>query len=225
VFAESINTIRTGLQFSNIDNPPKTILVTSATGAEGKSTLAMNLAAAYSQIGKTLLLEVDLRKPSVAKNLEIQSRQGLTDLLAGTVNFADVIFNPTDNKLFNIMPCGTIPHNPIELLSSDKFTKALQSLKTHFDHIILDGPPTLPVSDACILGNKVDGVIVAVKAEDTRIKVAKEAVTRLKKLNANVIGAVLTVAEPQKMSYYGDHYYTGEYYGTQVVDEPKVATA
>jgi succinoglycan biosynthesis transport protein ExoP len=215
VFAESINTIRTGLQFSNIDNPPKTILVSSATGAEGKSTLAMNLAAAYSQIGKTLLLEVDLRKPSVARNLKIENKQGLTDLLTGTVVFGECIVNPTNSKQFNVIPCGTIPHNPIELLSSEKFAKALASLKTHFDHIILDGPPTLPVSDACVLANKVDGVIVAVKSEDTKIKVAKEAVTRLKKLNANVIGAVLTVAEPHKMSYYGDHYYSAEYYGTE----------
>ncbi|MDO6712867.1 polysaccharide biosynthesis tyrosine autokinase [Aliiglaciecola sp. 2_MG-2023] len=225
VFAESINSIRTGLQFSNIDNPPKTLLVTSATGSEGKSTLAMNLAAAYSQIGKTLLLEVDLRKPSISKNLQIKSRIGLTDLLAGTVNFGDCIVNPTDNKQFNVMPCGTIPHNPIELLSSEKFAKALQSLKTHFDHIILDGPPTLPVSDACIVGTKVDGVIVAVRAEETKIKVSKEAVKRLQKLHANVVGAVLTVAEPQKMSYYGDHYYAGEYYGTVIQPENEKPTA
>ncbi|GAC12899.1 GumC family protein [Aliiglaciecola lipolytica] len=225
VFAESINSIRTGLQFSNIDNPPKTILVTSATGSEGKSTLAMNLAAAYSQIGKTLLLEVDLRKPSISRNLQIKTRHGLTDLLAGTVNFGDCIVNPSDNKQFNVMPCGTVPHNPIELLSSDKFAKALQSLKAHFDHIILDGPPTLPVSDACIVGTKVDGVIVAVRAEETKIKVSKEAVKRLQKLNANVIGAVLTVAEPQKMSYYGDHYYSGEYYGTVIEPENDKASA
>ncbi|MBL4630157.1 MAG: polysaccharide biosynthesis tyrosine autokinase [Paraglaciecola sp.] len=215
VFAENINTIRTGLQFSNIDNPPKTILVTSATGAEGKSTLAMNLAAAYSQIGKTLLLEVDLRKPSMARNLQTDCKQGLTDLLAGTCNFGDCIVNPTDSKQFNVIPCGTIPNNPIELLSSDKFAKALESLKTHFDHIILDGPPTLPVSDSCVLANKVDGVIMAVKSQDTKIKVSKEAVKRQHKLNANVIGAVLTVAEAQKMSYYGDHYYSGEYYGIE----------
>lgn len=224
-FAESINTIRTGLQFSNIDNPPKTILVTSATGSEGKSTLAMNLAAAYSQIGKTLLLEVDLRKPSVSRNLAIQSRQGLTDLLAGTITISDCIINPTEDKQFNVIPCGTIPHNPAELVSSEKFSKALKSLKTHFDHIILDGPPTLPVSDACILGSKVDGVIVAVKSEETKIKVSKEAVNRLKKLNANVVGAVLTLAEPQKMSYYGDHYYTGEYYGTQNIPDNKASAA
>ncbi|MDO7086809.1 polysaccharide biosynthesis tyrosine autokinase [Pseudocolwellia sp. AS88] len=214
-FAESINTIRTGLLFSNIDNPPKTILVTSATGSEGKSTMAMNLAAAYSNLGKTLLLEVDLRKPSVAKNLGITNKLGLTDLISGSVTSAsEILYKDNDDKL-NVITCGTIARNPLELLSSKKFEDVLASLQTHYEYIILDGPPTLPVSDSCILANKVDGVIFAVKAEDTRIKVAKEAVSRLQKLNANIIGTVLTVAEPHKMSYYGDHYYSGEYYGVK----------
>ncbi len=218
-FAESINTIRTGLLFSNIDNPPKTILVTSATGSEGKSTMAMNLAAAYSHLGKTLLLEVDLRKPSVAKSLEIETKLGLTDLVTGSVTTASEVFYKENNDQLSVITCGTIARNPLELLSSQKFEQVLESLKSHFDYIILDGPPTLPVSDSCILANKVDGVIFAVKAEDTRIKVAKEAVSRLQKLNANIIGAVLTVAEPNKMSYYGDHYYSGEYYGAKPAQE------
>ncbi|MBL0709552.1 MAG: polysaccharide biosynthesis tyrosine autokinase [Colwellia sp.] len=218
-FAESINTIRTGLLFSNIDNPPKTILVTSATGSEGKSTIAINLAAAYSNLGKTLLLEVDLRKPSVAKSLAIEAKLGLTDLVTGSVTSASEIFYKDNNDQLSIITCGTITRNPLELLSSQKFEQVLESLKLHFDYIILDGPPTLPVSDSCILANKVDGVIFAVKAEDTRIKVAKEAVSRLQKLNANIIGAVLTVAEPNKMSYYGDHYYSGDYYGTKPAKE------
>ncbi|MFC4700850.1 GumC family protein [Glaciecola siphonariae] len=214
VFTESINTVRTSLMFSNIDNPPKTILVTSATGAEGKSTLAMNLAAAYGQMGKTLLLEVDLRKPSVAKNLNAPPRSGLTDVLAGSIELKEALLKPSEHSNYRVLTCGTIPHNPIELLSSDKFFDALNTFKKHFDHIILDGPPTLPVSDATVIGTKVDGVILAVRAEVTKIKASKEAVRRLQKLNANVIGAVLTLAEPQKISYYGDHYYAGEYYGT-----------
>lgn len=214
-FAESINTIRTGLIFSNIDKPPKTVLITSATGSEGKSTLALNLAYAYSQLGKTLLLEVDLRKPSLNKNLGRENSQGLTDIIAGTVTaFSDVIVTDNNGQL-SILPCGTIPHNPMELLQSEKFETLLSGLKTKYSYIVLDGPPTLPVSDSCVIGSKVDGVIVAVRAEKTKIKVAKEAVARLKKLGSNVIGSVLTVAEPSKMSYYGDHYYAGEYYGTE----------
>ena len=214
-FAESINTIRTGLLFSNIDNPPKTILVTSSTGSEGKSTLAVNLASAFSQLGKTLLLEVDLRKPSIAKSLQLQSKLGLTDLVMGSVTSADTSFKTDISGQFSVIPCGSVPRNPLELLSSQKFDKVFDSLKNHFDYIILDGPPTLPVSDSCILANKVDAVIFTVKAEHTKIRVAKEAISRLRKLNANVIGGVLTVAEPNKMSYYGDHYYSGEYYGVK----------
>jgi succinoglycan biosynthesis transport protein ExoP len=221
-FAESINTIRTGLLFSNIDNPPKTILVTSSTGSEGKSTLAVNLATAFSQLGKTLLLEVDLRKPSIAKNLQLQNKLGLTGLVMGKVGPDTSSFKTDISGQFSVITCGTVPRNPLELLSSQKFDKVLASLKNHFDYIVLDGPPTLPVSDSCILANKVDGVIFAVKAETTKIKVAKEAVSRLQKLNANVIGTVLTVAAPHKMSYYGDHYYSGEYYG---VKPDKVAPA
>ena len=212
-FSESINTIRTGIIFSNIDNPPKSILITSATGAEGKSTLAMNLAASLSNIGKTLLLEVDLRKPSMSRNLDFGKNKGLTDILSGAVQSLSEVTHKLNDDQLDIITCGTIPQNPMELLSSNKFEKFLTSLSEHYDHIILDGPPTLPVSDSCIIANKVDGVIISVRAEQTKIKVAKEAVTRLQKLNANIVGTVLTVAELKKMSYYGDHYYAGEYYG------------
>jgi capsular exopolysaccharide synthesis family protein len=201
-------------------------LVTSATGAEGKSTLALNLAAAYSQLGKTLLLEVDLRKPSIARNLQLQNKLGLTDLVMGTVGPDNTGFKSDISGQFSVITCGTVPRNPLELLSSQKFEKVFASLKNHFDYIVLDGPPTLPVSDSCVLANKVDGVIFTVKAETTKIKTSKEAVARLQKLNANVIGAVLTVAEPHKMSYYGDHYYSGEYYGVKadnVAPTPAVA--
>jgi succinoglycan biosynthesis transport protein ExoP len=214
-FAESVNTIITGLLFSNIDNPPKSVLVTSATGSEGKSTLAINLAAAYSVLGKTLLLEVDLRKPSIANTLNITNKLGLSDLLIGNIeNTTDVIHHFNNNNL-TVITCGTQAGNPLELLSSKKFANLLAQLYKKFDYIVLDGPPTLPVSDSCILANMVDGVIFAVTAESTRIKVAQEAISRLQKHNANVIGAVLTLAAPSKMSDYGDHYYFGEYYGTK----------
>jgi capsular exopolysaccharide synthesis family protein len=213
-FSECINTIRTGLLFSNIDTPPKTLLMTSATSREGKSTTAMNLAAAYSNLGKTLLLEVDLRQPSMAKTLNIKNTMGLTDLIAGSIKYDDPSFYKDNNDQLTVITCGTLVRDPIELLSSEKFEQTLKLLEEHFEYIILDGPPTLPVSDSCILANKVDGVIFMVKAEDTRIKVAKEAIIRLQKLNANIVGTVLTVVEAKKMGYYGEHYYSGETYGT-----------
>jgi succinoglycan biosynthesis transport protein ExoP len=214
LFSESIDSIRTSLLFSNIEQPPKTILVTSASSGEGKSTLAINLAAAFSQLGKTLLLEVDLRKPSIAKNLAILGKLGLTDLVMGTITSADAGFKTDINGKLSVITCGSVPRNPLELLSSQNFDKVFVTLKNHFDYIILDGPPTLPVSDSCILANKVDGVIFAVKADETKVKVAESALSRLKKSKVNVIGAVLTIADKYKMAGYGEHYhYSGEYYG------------
>ena len=227
VFAEGINTIRTGLQFSNLDKPPKSILVTSASGSEGKSTLAMNLAASYAQLGKTLLLEVDLRKPSVARNIEVKGKYGVTDVLADGCSISEAVIKPFDGERLDVMLSGRMPYNPLEILASEKFVTLLEELSLIYDTIILDGPPTLPVSDTCILGNRVDAVIVAVRAETTKVSASKEAVKRLRNHQAKLIGAVLTVAEPQKMSYYGDHYYGESYYGNQSIkkieDKPEAA--
>ncbi len=211
-FSEAINSIRTGLLFSNIDNPPKTVLITSSNGSEGKTTLSINLAVALSQLDKTVLVELDLRKPAIARDLGINSKIGLSDKLMGE----------TDGQIFNqiegapnlrIITCGTIPPNPIELISSKSFTAMLDELKKEFGYIVIDSPPTLPVSDSCVLAKIVDATIVAVKAEETKIKSARETISRLNKVNAKVTGVVLTQASPKKMSYYGDHYYQDKYYG------------
>ena len=213
-FAEAINTIRTGLMFSNIDNPPKSILITSTNGSEGKTTLAINLAVALSQMDKTLLIEMDLRKPAVGKDLGIKADMGLSDLLSGKTDTN--VFHQVDGAPnLSVITCGTIPPNPMELISSKRFANLLHSLSDRFTHIVIDSPPTLPVSDSCVLAKMVDATIVAVKAEDTKISMAKETITRLNKVNATITGIVLTQASPQKMSYYGEHYYQDSYYGVE----------
>lgn len=222
-FSECINTLRTGLVFSNIDHPPKTILVTSSTEGEGKSTLAINLAAAYSNIGKTCLLEVDLRKPSLARYLDVFPNAGLSEFVTGKVQDMNVFESHDKSGNLTVITSGEMPRNPAELLSSKKFANALEELERNFDYIIMDGPPTLPVSDSCILGSKVDAVIMAIKAEHTKINVAKEAVKRLHNHNANLVGAVLTVAEVKNMSYYGDQYAAADYYGNVDPNKLKVA--
>lgn len=213
-FAEAINTIRTGLIFSNIDNPPKTILITSTSGSEGKTTLAINLAVALSQMDKTLLIEMDLRKPAVGKDLGIKADMGLSDLLSGKTD-TNVFHHVDGAPNLSVITCGTIPPNPMDLIASKRFSNLLNSLKERFTHIVIDSPPTLPVSDSCILAKMVDATIVAVKAEDTKISMAKETITRLNKVNAKITGVVLTQASPQKMSYYGEHYYQDSYYGVE----------
>ena len=213
-FAEAINTIRTGLIFSNIDNPPKSILITSTNGSEGKTTLAINLAVSLSQMDKTLLIEMDLRKPAVGKDLGIKTDMGLSDLLSGKTD-TNVFHQVEGAPNLSVITCGTIPPNPMELISSKRFANLLQSLRDRFTHIVIDSPPTLPVSDSCVLAKMVDATIVAVKAEETKISMAKETITRLNKVNATITGVVLTQASPQKMSYYGEHYYQDSYYGVE----------
>lgn len=217
-FAEAINTIRTGLLFSDIDNPPQTVLITSTVGSEGKTTLAINLAVAFSQLNKTLLIELDLRKPAIAKDLGLKNIVGLSDILTGEVNVkikGDELTKVDGAPNLRVLTCGSIPTNPMELLSSKRFADLLESLKEQFSHIVIDSPPTLPVSDAAVLSKLADATIVAVKAEGTKINMAKETVTRLRKVNANITGVVLTQASPQKMSYYGEHYYQEGYYGVE----------
>ncbi|MBX2857289.1 MAG: polysaccharide biosynthesis tyrosine autokinase [Cellvibrionaceae bacterium] len=211
-FAESINTIRTGLLLSHMNTPLQSILITSSKSSEGKSTLAINLAAALSQMGSTLLLEADLRKPSIAKYMNIRKPVGLCDVVAGQVKLNDALSTMVKNTNLYILPCGTTPPNPLHLLSSQQFLLLLKQLKEQFKYIVIDSPPILPVSDAAVLGNLSDAVIMAVKAEETSHKVAKEAVNRLTKNGVNITGCVLTQAEPQRMSDYGEHY-SEAYYG------------
>ncbi|VAW85190.1 hypothetical protein MNBD_GAMMA17-1782 [hydrothermal vent metagenome] len=213
-FSENVNNIRTGLLFSNIDNPPKTILVTSATAMEGKSTLAINLAASLSQLGNTLLLEVDLRKPSTAKYMETPLVPGIVDqALHKESNLEDAITRVgSENSQFYVMPAGNFSPNPLELLSSEYFKNHLETLKKKFTYIVLDGP-VLAVSDAIVVGQLVDSVIIAVKAESTKIKMVQETVSRLGKANVVVTGTVLCQADAVRMNYYGSNYYDASHYG------------
>lgn len=209
-FTESINTLRSGLLFSNIEQPPKTILITSSLAKEGKSTTAINLASSLSKLGKTLLLEVDLRMPTVDKKLSLDKKLGLSDLIVGTAKTIEEVIHHKDE--LSIITSGTPLNSPQELLSSHKFDQTLATLQTHFDYIILDGPPTLPISDAGIIASKVDSVLLVIKAESTNIEATIAATKRLNRLNANIIGAVLTCTSESSLNQYGD-YYTQETYG------------
>ena len=221
-FAEKINHIRTGLLFSNIDHPPRRILVTSSSASEGKTTLASNLAVAFSQLGKTLLIEVDLRKPSLAKRLNLTPEQGLTDLLMNP-DIADEAIEPFgDTGKLYILPCGPKPPNPLELLSSNQFQELLNKLSEHFEYILLDAPPLLAVSDAAVLGQYADARLLVVRAEKTQIKMAEDAIDLLRRSNVPPTGVVLSMADIKRMAYYGGHYYrydTG-YYGNDDDEAP-----
>jgi capsular exopolysaccharide synthesis family protein len=216
-FAESVNHIRTSVLYTNVDDPPKIVMVTSAVQGEGKTTLSTNLALSFSQLGGTLLVDSDLRKPRVASISGVSARGGLADVVAGRARSADCLYKDEDADNLYIMKSGTQPPNPLELISSEKFSKLLDELRPRFDYIILDSPPVLPVSDAIVLGSLSDASILAVRGEKTQRSATVSALNSLHNAGVNVIGIALTQAVRKKSSYYADEYYGyyGEYYGTQ----------
>ena len=211
LFSESINTIRTGILFSSIDSPPKSIVVTSTSSSEGKTTLSINLAVALSKMENVLLIEVDLRKPAIAKDLNLAPGPGLCEKLVN--DSIEVIQKVNGIPNLSVITCGEIPKNPSELLASDRFRNLLEKYKNSFDRIILDSPPTLPVTDSTVLSKIADVTVLAVKSESTKKPLVKETIKRLVKVDANICGLVLTHASAKKMGYYGDQYYQEEYYG------------
>lgn len=219
-FAEKINHIRTGLMFSSIDDPPRTILITSSTGDEGKTTTAINLAMAFSQLDKTLLIEVDLRKGDIANRLGLDGAQGLTDLLAHPQIGREAIRQLQDNPNFHVLPGGARPPNPLEILSSQQFQNVLDRLREHFRYIVLDGPPLLAVSDAAVVGQQVDMTLLVAQAEKTSLKTIRDATAILRNARIQPGGVVLTKANTRRMAYYGGHHYKydAHYYGKSAVD-------
>ncbi|MFT7533246.1 MAG: succinoglycan biosynthesis transport protein ExoP [Gammaproteobacteria bacterium] len=212
-FAESINHIRTGVLYSSAENVPKTILVTSAIQSEGKTTLSTNLAIAFSQIGKTLLLDADLRKPRIHHMTDDKDgRNGLVEILIGRANLEESLIDDKGHGQLFVLKSGIIPPNPQEILSSKRFKDLLDTLEAQFDHIIIDCAPVLPVSDALVLSSKVDGLIFLVEANSTNRQLGKDALKRIRAVNAPVIGCVLSQFDHRHSNYYGRYNYYSKYY-------------
>ena len=208
-FSEALRTIRTGIMLSALDKPYKLIEVTSSVPNEGKTTVSINLASVLGQMKKTLLIDADLRRPSLAKSLGMDSHTpGLTNVIAGTAELRDCIFK---NEVggFSCLVGGQIVGNPLELLSSRKFNALIEKLKESFDYIVMDTPPTQAVSDALVLGSMADATVYVVKADATPINVVKTGLSRLRYANANIVGITLNQVDTQKQASY---YYHGGYY-------------
>jgi len=160
--AEAFRQIRTNLQFVNVDSPLRVLVVTSSSAQEGKSTTAANLALTIAETGRrVLLIEGDLRRPKVAEYLGLEGSVGLTNVLAGQVDVKDVL-QPWGHGNMTVLPSGSIPANPSELLGSHSMKRLLDSLKKSFDIIIIDTPPLLPVTDAAVTAVFADGAVVIV---------------------------------------------------------------
>jgi len=210
-FTESIRTMRTGILLSALDNPHKVILVTSSVPGEGKTTIAENLAISMGKMEKVLLIDCDLRQPSISKLFGIKKgAKGLSELVAGTANFKDC-FIQSDEFGIDILNAGTRPPNPLELLSSHRFQTLLTTLEKHYDRIILDSPPVHAVSDALILSQYARGVVYIVQADSTSEHVIKACLRRLEEVEAPMIGAVLNQVNVDKKGGYDYGGYYDEY--------------
>ena len=217
-FSEAVRTIRTGVVLSGLDNPHKIIVVTSSTPGEGKTSLASNLAAALGQMERVLLLEADMRKPTFRRIFDFdQDRPGLADVAAGNITSEEAIqtFDGID-----VMACGTIPPNPLELVSSQRFTELLEKLDQQYDRIVIDAPPVQAVSDPLVLSTHANTVIYMVKADATPVPLIRKGIERLAEVNAPLAGIVLDHVDVKKSRKYGYGYgykYGGEgyydYYG------------
>ena len=206
IAAESYRTLRTNIQYSSFDKEYKVIMVTSSEPGEGKSTTAGNLALCLAQGDKkVILVDCDLRKPSLHKKFKVSNKIGLSDVIIGKEELVTAFHRY--NKNLVILTSGKIPPNPSEMLSSKTMTVLLEELKNNFDYIILDTPPVQAVTDSQILSTKSDGTIIVVKAERTKKDSVENSINLLKKVNANIIGTVLNGVDNSRNKYY---YYYGE---------------
>lgn len=207
--AEAYRSIRTNIQFSRIDNEMKTIVVTSSKQDEGKTTVTSNLAVSFASLeGKrVLLIDADLRNPSVHKMFSKPNALGLTDVLTGKKELKQCVQN-TELENLQIITAGTIPPNPAEILESKKMREFINGLRDCYDYIFIDTPPIGIIMDAGVLANYSDGTILVVGSKDVETERAKIAKERLEKVKANVIGAVLNKYIEKNGSYgYYSYYY------------------
>jgi capsular exopolysaccharide synthesis family protein len=210
--SEAYRTFRTNIQFARFEQPPKTLLVTSAGPGEGKSTTVANLAITMAQMGtKTLLVDADLRRPVLHSIFKYKKSLGLTNILLGNNHLNEAVHELEVNNL-SLLCCGTIPPNPSELLGSQAMKNLLNKLMEEYEVILLDSPPVLAVTDAAVLGAQTDGVILVISSGETTRNAEIRAKTLLENVRAHILGAVLNNVKVTGRygSYY--HYYYYHYY-------------
>lgn len=207
VVAEQFRTIRTNAHFSMVDTDLKSLSITSAGPGAGKSTVAANLAASFATEGKkVLLVDTDMRKPTVHKTFRLPNHDGLTTLLTDrNTELADVIHRLDTENLF-VLTSGAIPPNPAELLASNRMEQLKSELEGLFDLVIFDLPPVIAVTDAQIMASKTDGTIFVINKGGADKDMVLKSKELLDKVQANVLGAVFNRVETTN-----DHYYA--YYG------------
>ncbi|HGF7178306.1 TPA: exopolysaccharide regulatory tyrosine autokinase VpsO [Vibrio cholerae] len=212
---EAVRTIRTSYLLAHVNQDQYVVMLTSCLPGEGKTTSSLNLALSLAQMEKTLLIDCDLRKPSIAHRFGISGSQpGVTNLLNGTQSLEDCVYHDEQSGL-DILTAGVYASNPLELLSSSKFSELLADLRTRYQRIVIDTPPCLAVSDSFMLAQYVDSVILVIDANHTRTPVVREVVGKLTQQGSRIDGVILNRLNAKKASRYSGYYHYQAYYGEE----------
>ena len=216
IFSEAIKTIRTNLAFSMIDKEMKTILLTSPQSGDGKSFITANLAVAYAQEDKkVLVVDCDLRKGRQHEIFEVMNLTsgGYSNLILNYKEDTklDKYIVSTSNKNIDLLPTGPTPPNPVELLASESNQKLMKKLREHYDVILLDCPPVLGLSDTMIMTKYSDANLIVVSSRKTKVESLDKAKKVFEQAKANITGVIINIASVKDNSYYS--YYSNEYYG------------
>jgi len=204
--SEAYRTLRTNLEFSSLDEPVRTLVVTSPGAEEGKSTVLANLAVTLAQGGKqVILLDCDLRRPTQHTLFGLDNATGLTTMMLAEDAWSDPPLRQTPVDGLRVLPAGPTPPNPAELLGSRRMKETMAALLEQADVLLFDAPPVLAVTDALVLAVQTDGVLLVVKAGGTRREHIQQAKERLERVNARIVGAVLNNAPTDAML---QEYYT-----------------
>jgi succinoglycan biosynthesis transport protein ExoP len=210
-FSEAYHSIRSNLAFSTNDGAPRVLAVTSARPEEGKSTTSFALAQGFARVGlRVLLVDLDLRNPSLHKLIGADNRVGATNLLTGAARLAGAV-QPTDWPNFFIVPSGPLPPSPAELLIGPRLVALTKEATEHFDIVILDGPPVMGLADAPLIASVATGAVLTIEAGRTSRAQAKAAIKRLRVGNARIFGAVLTKFDARKSAYGYGYAYAYDY--------------
>jgi len=216
--AEAYRALRTSIMLSAADNPLRVLLVTSSLGGDGKTTISYNLAVAFAQHGqRVLLLDADMRKPSMHTLFRTRKTPGLSEVLTGGIQLEKSLFRHDSLSNLFLLPSGTPPPNPADLIGSKRFDTLLDEAKTQFDLVIIDSPPVLMVTDAVILSTKADGTIIVVRSQKTTRPVLKRAVDVLSHSYGRKLGFVVNGMDTKSVEYYYSYGYYGDnkYYGEE----------
>ncbi|MGA9040138.1 MAG: polysaccharide biosynthesis tyrosine autokinase [Terriglobales bacterium] len=221
--AESYRALRTSLLLTSLGTPPKVILITSALPEEGKTTTSINCAIVLAQKGtRVLLIDADLRRPSIHKTLGMGPRPGLSNVLTGAITLQEATIHSAILPNLYVLPAGTPPPNPAELLASAEMKEVLAKLREQYDHIVVDTPPTLSVTDAVIMSTRADAVVLVIRSGQTTKQALRRARDILMQVNARVCGVLLNAVNLNSPDYHYYYEYQGKY-GERYYQEQELA--